>query len=237
MAQRDQLRKIRKNTIINASSKKMETTLIKALLNVTDKVRKEKKIMLIHEKQILLNDIVSSLRKIYPEIDFQHHFHTSSLRPDGGIIYVLDKNNNKLPVLISEAKRQGTNDKRAQEGLKKQALGNAIERLGKNLIGMRVWLSNEKIFPFVVFGEGIDFAKDSSILDRVSTMAMFAPLNTVELFKVGDKEIFNRGSFYFREETWTQDEIESICYKIIVSSVDYYFNKYGSDTFISEPNN
>ena len=77
------------------------------------------------------------------------------------------------PILISEAKNQGTNDLRLQEGLTKQAKGNAIERLGKNVIGLRTALMRESIFPFVCFGYGCDFAPDSSILDRVTTIAMF----------------------------------------------------------------
>jgi type II restriction enzyme len=44
------------------------------------------------------------------------------------------------PVLIAEVKNQGTNDLRAEEGLLKQAKGNAIERLGKNLLGLRTAL-------------------------------------------------------------------------------------------------
>ena len=51
--------------------------------------------------------------------------------------------------------------------------------------------------PFVCFGYGCDFAKGSSILDRVVTMAMFGSLNEISLFNVG---MFDRGSFYFQEK-------------------------------------
>ena len=44
-------------------------------------------------------------------------------------------------ILISEVKSQGTNDAREKEGKSKQAMGNAIERLGKNMIGFRTPLS------------------------------------------------------------------------------------------------
>lgn len=54
-------------------------------------------------------------------------------------------------------KNQGTNDRRAREGLPRQAKGNAIERLGKNVIGLRAALMRESIFPFVCFGYGCDF--------------------------------------------------------------------------------
>src|SRR3546814_2927056 len=77
---------------------------------------------------------------------------------------------------LVEMKRQGTNDQRALEGKGKQSQGNAIERLGKNLIGFRSALQYERITPFVCFGWGIDFAPGSSILDRVITMNEFYPL-------------------------------------------------------------
>src|SRR3546814_7053665 len=76
-------------------------------------------------------------------------------------------------------KRQGTNDQRALEGKGKQSQGNAIERLGKNLIGFRSALQYKRITPFVCFGWGIDFAPGSSILDRVITMNEFYPLNRI----------------------------------------------------------
>lgn len=87
----------------------------------------------------------------------------------------------RYPALISKVKNQGTNDAREREGLPRQARGNAIERLGKNLIGLRTALLRESIFQFVCFGYGCDFENGSSILDRVSTMAMFGQLNRTYL--------------------------------------------------------
>ena len=60
---------------------------------------------------------------------------TTYLQPDGGVIYLTDRDNNMYPILIGEVKKQGTNDKREEEGKGKQAQGNAVERLGKNVIG------------------------------------------------------------------------------------------------------
>jgi len=127
-------------------------------------------------------------------------------------------------------KNQGTNDLRAKESLPKQAKGNAIERLGKNLIGLRTALMRENIFPFVCFGYGCDFEPRSSILDRVSTMAMFGKLNTTYLHnEEGGK--FNRGSFYFRPDRWTVDEMALIMTDIAERSVLYYFSKYREANF------
>lgn len=234
MARKDQLRAQRSGTVINATSKQQETEIIKALKRVVDYLDNEFKarISLVHEKQWRLKDIVGELKETYPEVDFHYHFDTSSIRPDGGILYIRGKPGNRLtyPILIAEVKNQGTNVLRIQEGLPKQAKGNAIERLGKNLIGLRTALMRESIFPFVCFGYGCDFEPDSSILDRVSTMAMFGKLNTTYLHdKEGNR--FNRGSFYFRSEKWSVDEMVAIMTDIAERAVLYYFSKYKESTF------
>ncbi|ABU57521.1 hypothetical protein Rcas_1426 [Roseiflexus castenholzii DSM 13941] len=127
-------------------------------------------------------------------------------------------------------KNQGTNDLRVAEGRPRQARGNAIERLGKNLIGLRTALMRESIFPFVCFGYGCDFEDKSSILDRVATMAMFGELNKTYLHDEGDGK-FKRGSFYFRQEPWSVEEMADIMKDIAERSVFYYFSKYGEKHF------
>lgn len=229
MAKKHQLRETRAGTVINVTSQKQETEVIQALVRVVDFLTEKfgKKIALAHEKQWHLKDIVGELRYTYPEIEFHYHFDSSSIRPDGGILYIRGQPNDRLsyPILIAEVKNQGTNVLRAEEGLPKQAKGNAIERLGKNVIGLRAALMRESIFPFVCFGYGCDFAPDSSILDRVSTMAMFGKLNTTYLHnEEGGK--FNRGSFYFRPEKWSVAEMYEVMKDISERSVLYYFSKY-----------
>lgn len=32
------------------------------------------------------------------------------MKPDGGILFIIDKSCNKYPILIAEQKKQGTND-------------------------------------------------------------------------------------------------------------------------------
>ncbi len=177
---------------------------------------------------------MAELRQTYPDVDFHYHFESSSIRPDGGMLRILGKPNDKLiyPILIAEVKNQGTNDLRVAAGLPKQARGNAIERLGKNLIGLRMALMRESIFPFVCFGYGCDFEETSSILDRVTTMAMFGKLNTTYLYNEGPCGRINRGSFYFRPQPWTVDEMAAIMKDIAERSVYYYFSKYGEDHFL-----
>jgi len=234
MARKDQLRDQRAGTVINVTSKKQESEVIQALKQVVEGLARkfEKKICLSHGKQWYLKDIVAELRYTYPELEFHYHFDRSSIRPDAGILYIQGKEDDRLtyPILIAEVKNQGTNDLRAQEGLPKQAKGNAIERLGKNLIGLRTALMRESIFPFVCFGYGCDFESSSSILDRVSTMAMFGKLNTTHLHNEESGK-FNRGSFYFRVKPWSVDEMAHIMKDIAERSVLYYFSKYRENHF------
>lgn len=239
MAKKEQLRHQRTGTVINVTSRQQETDIIKALKKVETNIVEKfaNRIVLCHEKQWYLKDIVEDLKFTFPETNFTYHFPTSHLRPDGGILHIRGKHEDRLryPILIAEVKNQGTNDQRAEEGLLKQAKGNAIERLGKNLIGLRTALLREEIFPFVCFGYGCDFASDSSILDRVCTMAMFGELNVVHLYK--ETNGINRGSFFFRQDVWTVDEMYDVMKDIAERSIFYYFSKYGEDHFLHpDPN-
>ena len=237
MARKAQLRIQRGGTVINVTSTKQETDLIKAMMLVENGVIQKfgNGLSIGHNKRWYLKAIVSELKRTYPETDFHHHFDTSYISPDGGILFIRRRSTDDFvyPILIAEVKNQGTNDQRAMEGLRKQARGNAIERLGKNLIGLRIALKRESIFPFVCFGYGCDFEPESSILDRVSTMAMFGKLNTTYLH---DEEggVFDRGSFYFREKQWSVSEMATVMQDIAIRSVYYYVSKYGESGFVAK---
>ena len=150
-------------------------------------------------------------------------------------MYLVSKDDERFPILIAEVKNQGTNDRRAREGLPPQARGNAIERLGKNVIGLRAALRPESIFPFVCFGYGCDFQTGSSILDRVTMIAMFGKLGQIYLHDEGPHGLFDRGSFYFREEPWTVREMADVMFDIAERSVLYYFSKYSPGRFAVPP--
>ena len=230
MAGKDDLRRLREGTVINETSKLQESSLSSAVDLVRYKLGETfPYLTLEHKRQWYLRDIVAELRGSFPEVPFRHYHDRSSMRPDGGILMLLDKQGQGYPILISEKKNQGTNDLRELEGKPRQAKGNAIERLGKNVIGFRTALLRESIFPFVCFGDGCDFAEDSSIIDRVVTIAMFGSLNEIHLHVEG--KYFNRGSFYFKVEQWKTEEMYDVAYKIAEQSVYYYFSKYGRDNF------
>ena len=231
MARKHQLRKQRTGTVINLTSKQQEGRLGRALTAVAKRLRTEFGVELHHEREWKLADIVRRLREDFPNVQFHCYFESSSMRPDGGILSIRDKNEKLFPVLIVEVKNQGTNDLREAEGKPRQAKGNAIERLGKNVIGFRTAMLNEGIIPFVCFGDGCDFAASSSILDRVVTIGMFGRLNCVQVVNDGDQGQFNRGSFYFRPEPWTAKEMEAVMFDIAERSIHHYYAKYGKANF------
>jgi len=190
------------------------------------------------EKQILLTEIIAHLNQAFAEVkkfsksEFVKATHKETyLRPDGGLVYIRDTKNIRRCILVTEAKRQGTNADRELEGKPKQAQGNAIERLRKNMQGIDCLFAGEEITPFVCFGEGCDFADESSILDRVSTMNGFFPLNQIFVDKiyvaVPSREVFKPASLFFREEPWTPEEMLDILWKVCQRSIEYYRDRYG----------
>jgi type II restriction enzyme len=233
MSDKSRLREQRAGTVINNISKRQEQALDRAMKRVSAALLEDfPGIRLVHDSQWKLQDVVSRLSRCFPMVDFHYCFATSAMRPDGGILSMRAIDDGTYTILISEKKNQGTNDLRALEGKKKQAKGNAIERLGKNVIGFRAALKSESIFPFVCFGDGCDFAENSSILDRVITIAEFGRLNEEHLHDQADG-FFDRGTFHFRVPEWTEEEMFFHCYSIAKKSVFYYFSKYG-DEFFSE---
>lgn len=223
MANSEQLRQQRTGTIINNDSKKQEKNIKIALGKVVDTLRLEYPdytLSIMKSMTILEQEDITG-RSVYAENK------KSSIRPDGGFILVEDKHGNKKVVLASEVKRQGTNDKRKLEGKPKQAQGNAIERLGKNVAWMRNLFLDLDIHPFICFGEGCDFEDGSKIRDRVVTIAGQHPLNVDNLYKVKSHtgETTSTGSYYFRGDKWTPEEMYKKMISTARSAVKYYEEK------------
>ena len=162
--------------------------------------------------------------------EFNTEFADRTIVPDGGILYLVKKSTNeRFPLVIAEIKRQGTNKERIAEGKAKQATGNAIERLGKNLTGIRTMMNYEKITPFICFGWGCDFDGDSretgTVRSKVIMMNQFYNLNQIYVFKRdGDANhnSFAPVSMFFREESWSVDEMFDKMKEIAEASIRYY---------------
>lgn len=225
MANSDFLRaNINQHSIKNSKSKKMDSDIDKAILTVVDTLSKNyPNLTFEHQKTMKIVDIIAMLSRQYPEYvqHFGKPFGSSFISPDGGFLFATNKQGERRIILVSEVKHQGTNDKRKTEGLPKQARGNAIERLGKNLIGIRALFKNEGVLPFVCFGNGDDFSDGSTIIDRVLTMNDFFALN--KIFVKKDFLPFEPSSMLFRYEAWTIEEMVDVMLKITKEAIEYRF--------------
>ena len=136
MANKNRLRELRADTIINVTAKKQESELIQALYKVVEYLaeRFAKRITLTHENQWYLKDIVNELMIYFPDTDLHYHFEKSHIRPDGGILAIKSIKDNTLtyPILISEVKNQGQTiygKKKDYPSKQKEMLLNALERI------------------------------------------------------------------------------------------------------------
>jgi type II restriction enzyme len=165
--------------------------------------------------QAVMNEIKS---KEHPEIGTFLFCEKSFIKPDGGCLFATYKGKRHL-ILAIEAKRQGTNRERANEGLRKQSKGNAIERAMKNDGVMKVYMSKEAYFPFALFASGCDFEADSSIGDRVMSATWYSPPNNVYVRNLQPGNI-QRTSIFIRDKHWTSKETFDICLKVARESLD-----------------
>ena len=151
-----------KNTLSKNDDKAIKIAMDKTIEYLRNRFEKELlNYELRLEKSIPFKYMINSIRSFGLRKEFDEKFLDRTIKPDGGVI-ILEKTNEynyKKVILISEVKRQGTNDQRLKEGKSKQAQGNAIERLGKNLTGIKAMFNHENITPFVCFGWGCDFSE------------------------------------------------------------------------------
>ena len=90
----------------------------------------------------------------------------AEIRPDGGVIEVMDRYDQFRVTLVSESKHQGNDVEKIRAGIKQgknkdqdlMTAGNAIERVHKNIQEIRNLMMNEVHFPYVVFLQGSNFA-------------------------------------------------------------------------------
>ena len=148
------------------------------------------------------------------DIDIHLSNENSFMKPDGGIILF-----NDIPILCTEAKKQGTNNNRLQEGLKKQAKGNAIERCGKNIEIFRYITYEHEYFPYLIFASGCDFENGSSIIDRILPFSSFRKPNEIYCFNQY-KQFPKQPSVFINENSFTTDFIYSKMKEISIGMIN-----------------
>lgn len=213
----------------NTESHLQDLTISKVVADVKAKIEQQYSIKVEKESQISTSYLESLINEEIQSRD------NTYIKPDGGFLS-FQLNGRKCYILVSEQKRQGTNDSRLLEGKKTQGKGNAVERLGKNVDAFDILFGNEDIYPFVVFLQGCDFyGEESTIVDRVRTIAKFQPMNQVNLYwKKITKHQSVGGSYFMRGHSmndkpgtsdWSYQEMFDVMYEIASKSVEYYLKK------------
>lgn len=176
---------------------------------------------------LTVQEVLEALRLEFPYIEFKHQKKhekkmfaeaagvfdhvpenpKSFVNPDGGTIF-MNLGGKWLPILTTEAKKQGTNDVRSAEGLNKQALGNAIERAYKNVEEFKLLYSQYSWFNYIIFARGCDFIKGSSILDRLPALTKYQPRDT--LYTFDDRQLV---SLFVQPEGFTKQFVYDKMYQ------------------------
>lgn len=191
-------------------------------------------------------DMVKLLYPDFPDSDYTND--KTCMKPDGGIMYAIDEKCNKYPIIIIEDKTQGTNDRRKSSGMKRQALGNAIERGAKNLNLAKTLFRGLTYFPYIIFASGCDFHKTETIPRRLEQMNGLMPnhyidvgynkfsieeqlettLNNINIMKrYGNQEYaticiksHKWDELPHGSSNWTREERIKICKKVIDQAVE-----------------
>lgn len=177
------------------------------------------------KKKITKREIVA---KVNPKVTYNPVVENSFVSPDGGVVFVKYEGE-EYPILISEAKKQGTlffkeNDvlrdnltekqvKLALSG-KDQGRGNAIERAYKNIDEFKLYCESLNYFPYVLFACGKDFESESSILDRLDAMTRYEPRNVNYVADLPQKV-----TVYVQDEYFTANEMFDKIYDVAQTSL------------------
>ena len=127
-----------------------------------------------YRQSIDKKEINEALQKIDPNLGQTLFVENASIIPDGGIIEVMDDNENWRVVLVSEAKHPGKDIENIKKGelvgKKKDqdlmAAGKAIERSHKNISEIANFMLAESHFPYVLFLEGSNFLTETVRVTR-----------------------------------------------------------------------
>jgi len=127
-----------------------------------------------YREQIGKSEINKKLNDVDARLGVALFVQNSSIKPDGGIIEVEDKESRWRIVLVSEAKHQGKDIENIRNGILVgknnnqdiMVAGNAIERSHKNINEVRNIMVDEKHFPYVLFLQGSNFLTETVSLPR-----------------------------------------------------------------------
>src|SRR4051794_471185 len=93
--------------VLNMTSKKQESSVGQALTLVIAQLEEEFQLELHHASEWPLQQVIGRLAQEFPEVPFAQSLPRSSMRPDGGILSIIERTGERHPILITEVKNQG----------------------------------------------------------------------------------------------------------------------------------
>lgn len=184
---------------------------------------------LVFEHKLFWRDVMKQVETNTPLDDKNALLEDKDLKngilPDGGLLY-LETNgqhqHSKQLLLTSEMKHQGTNYARQLAGKSKQANGNAIERMHKNIDVLRAYMSNDIVFPYVVYCWGEDFA-DPVVQCKILPAVQQHEFNRDYTIKYGGERIPS-ASVYLKPypKPFTVQELYAIGLQVALESLIHY---------------
>lgn len=149
---------------VNSFSKAVFETLKKDFPNLVFRFR----------DSINKKEINEKLNSVDSRLGVTIFIEKASIKPDGGIIEVKDKDNNWRIVLVCEAKHQGKDIDNISKGIlvgknnnqELMVAGNAIERSHKNINEIRNIMIDEKHFPYILFLQGSNFLTEPTTVTK-----------------------------------------------------------------------
>ena len=118
-----------------------------------------------YRESVSKKEINAYLNSIDPNLGLTLFVDNAEIKPDGGIIEVLDDSGKWRIVLVSEAKHQGKDIENIRNGIlvgknndqDLMVAGNAIERAHKNISEIANFMLGENHFPYILFLKGSNF--------------------------------------------------------------------------------
>ncbi|MBO4556090.1 MAG: hypothetical protein J5706_04955 [Elusimicrobiales bacterium] len=161
--------------IFDETAKAHDALVRKAALSTLQNLRQEfPQLKFRFRSSINKSEINAALQRIDKELGQTLFLEESSIKPDGGIIEVMDDMENWRVILVSEAKHQGKDIENISKGIlvgknndqDLMAAGNAIERSHKNISEIANFMLAEAHFPYLLFLEGSNFLTETLIVKR-----------------------------------------------------------------------
>lgn len=161
--------------IFNENAQRHDKEVYNTSTIAMSRLKKEfPKLQFRYRRELTKREINEAMQKIDTCLGQTLFVPHARIKPDGGIIEVLDDNGNWRVVVVSEAKYQGKDIENICNGKlvgknNDQMLmdaGNAIERAHKNICEIANFMLTEAHFPYILFLEGSNFLTQNVTIKR-----------------------------------------------------------------------